>query len=182
MIITNIDGSIGGSSNQLLDLLSNPEAYTAKLKALQDATTANNKTISLVGPASQVLQLRDDAVVALNTAKQKLADAQIAANEIKQAAQDEAAGLLSSARLQAQQLVADATTLKSEAGAALATAQANAKSATAAEAKAKEANAASQAATLALNNAIATAQTAEEAAQAIKAEIIAKHEKFIKSL
>jgi hypothetical protein len=185
MISTNIDGSIPNASNQLFDLLalvSNPDAYTAKLKALQDATDANNESIALVGPAKQVLQLRDDATANLAAAKQKLADAQTAADQITQAAQDEASGLLTSARQQSQQLIADANALKAEAGVALSVAQSNAKSAAAAEAKAKEADAASQAASAALNNAMDAANKAKADADATKMAIIAKHKAFIESL
>jgi hypothetical protein len=185
MITTNIDGTTPNASNQLFDLLalvSNPDVYTAKLKALQDATDANNKTIALVGPANQVLELRDTAAAAVDAATQKLANAQTAADQIKQVAQDEASGLLTSARQQAQQLVADANTLKADAGAALSIAQSNAKSAAVAEAKAKEADAASQAAAVSLRNAIDAANKAKADADATKAEIIAKHKAFIESL
>ncbi len=185
MITTNIDGTSPNASSQLFDLLavvSNPDVYTAKLKALQDATDANNKTIALVGPANQVLQLRDDAETALAAAKQKLVDAQTAADQVKQAAQDEISSLLSAARQQAQQTVNDANVLKADAGAALITAQDNAKSAIAADAKAKEAEAAAQAATLSLNNAVSAANEAKADAEATKAAIIAKHKAFIESL
>jgi hypothetical protein len=185
MITTNIDGSTTNASSQLFDLLavvSNPSVYTAKLKELQDATDANNKTIALVGPANQVLQLRDEATTTLAEAKQKLEDAQTTADQIKQTAQNKAADLLTSVRLQAQQIITDANMLKAEADAALRGAQEKDKAAEAAEAKAKEANIASQAATLSLDSAITAANKAELDAKATKASIIAKHKDFIESL
>jgi len=68
----------GSSSNQLMDLLAvvaNPEVYKAKLDALDAATAENKKYVEALGPASEIVALRDEAKVAVQAAKEALEQA-----------------------------------------------------------------------------------------------------------
>ena len=64
MIANNIDGSSGNSS-QVLDLLAlvaaDPKVYQSKLKELQDAADRNQKYVEAIGPASDIIILRQQA-------------------------------------------------------------------------------------------------------------------------
>lgn len=63
-IATDITGGSSSGANQLMEMLSlisDAKQYETKLKALQEATEVHRKHISLVGPADEILRLRDDA-------------------------------------------------------------------------------------------------------------------------
>ena len=184
MITNNIDGS-SGSSSQLFDLLtvvSNPAVYQTKLKALEDATAEHKKYVELVGPASDILTLKEKS--------QK--DAQEAANVLDSAKQ-QATGLISDAKVQASDIVAvaktEASKLKADAQQVVIMANAikdkaelTASQAVQAQAKA-DANLASAAEkSKLLDKAIADANAAKEDAEVLKAEIVAKQKAFIESL
>ena len=183
-IANNIDGS-SGSTNQLFDLLtvvSNPAVYQTKLKALEDATAEHKKYVELVGPASDILTLKEKS--------QK--DAQEAAGVLDSAKQ-QATGLISDAKVQASDIVAlaktEASKLKADAqdvmdAAKLVKTQADSAAAQAvqAQAKAELASAEANAKVKELDKAIADANATKEDAEAVKAEIVAKHKAFIESL
>jgi cell division septum initiation protein DivIVA len=183
-IANNIDGS-SGSTNQLFDLLtvvSNPAVYQTKLKALEDATAEHKKYVELVGPASDILALKEKAKK----------DAQEAANVLDSAKQ-QATGLISDAKAQSSDIVAvaktEASKLKADAqdvmdAAKLVKTQADSAAAQAVQAQAKaDANLASAAEkSKLLDKAIADANAAKEGAEALKAEIVAKQKAFIESL
>lgn len=183
MIANSITG--GSASNQLLDLIavvSNPDVYKEKLASIEAATAENKKYVEAIGPASEIVKLREEAVVDREQAKKILEDAsanaelriynanieadtilsnaQKRANEIAIEAQ---ANLLQANQLrqQAENLMADAVAAKSNAD----TAQAEA------TAKAEQADA------LKLQ-----AEAAKADAEATKASIIEKHKAFIESL
>jgi chromosome segregation ATPase len=83
MIATDITGSSNGAS-QLLDLLSlvaNPKVYEAKIKSLQDATELNRKYVEAVGPANEILDLRDKAKADRAAAASELEAAKASAGE-----------------------------------------------------------------------------------------------------
>jgi len=183
-ITNNIDRS-SGSSSQLFDLLtvvSNPAVYQTKLKALEDATAEHKKYVELVGPASDILALKEKS--------QK--DAQEAANVLDSAKQ-QATGLISDAKAQASDIVAvaktEASKLKTDAqdvmdAAKLVKTQADSAATQAVQVQAKvDANLASAAEKAKLlDKAIADANAAKEDAEALKAEIVAKQKAFIESL
>lgn len=120
MISTDITGGNAGAS-QLLDLLSlvaNPQVYEAKIKSLQEATELNRKYVEAVGPANEVLDLRDKAKAdrataaselnaARDAAREAVSDAKKVASDLTKAANDaavakkaEAERLVVSAQLQ----------------------------------------------------------------------------------
>lgn len=111
-IATNIDGSVGLQEGQLFDLLSvlaDPQSYNKRLKALQDATAENKKLIDLVGPAKEVLELREKA-------KQEFLAAKEEAKNIKDEAEQKASLLIT----KAEETLSDADKRASEMQAAAA--------------------------------------------------------------
>ena len=132
-IANNIDGSNGGA-NQLLDLLSlvsNPKVYESKIKALQDATDENKKYVDLVGPASEILQLRAEAEVATQNAKDTVENAKAQALQLVNDAKRKADAMIGEAKVTAAKLENEAKALsevakQKAADASLAETQANA--------------------------------------------------------
>ena len=183
-IANNIDGT-SGSSSQLFDLLtvvSNPTLYQEKLQSLEAAIAENKKYVALVGPASDILALKEKAQKDSENAAEVLDSAKQQATELISDAKTQASSIVSTAKSEADNLKADAqqvvimaNAIKAQAESAasqVAQTQANA------EAVAKEASNK----VIQLNKEIADAQAAKDAANALKADIIAKHKAFIASL
>jgi len=184
MISTNIDGT-SGSSNQLFDLLTvvaNPASYQEKLKALEDATAENKKYVELVGPASDVLALRDKARDDAAKAAQALKDAENKASEIVAGAEARANVIVSTAqeqaeavREQAQEVLSEARSFKVQVDKASAQAEQI-------QSRAEAAIASAQAKSEKLDKALADAQEAKEEFVNAREDLIAKHKAFIASL
>lgn len=183
-ISTNIDGSVGGA-NQLLDLLSlvsNPSVYQAKINDLQAATEENKKYVELVGPASEIVKMRDDMRL-----QKESADAE--AKQIIDSANQEAESIKTSAKKYALDAKAEADNAVEKAKALNDAAQVKldelkAKSAAADNALAS-ANSVAEEAAKELELAKAEKQAslnAKASYEAAKASIIAKHKAFIESL
>lgn len=175
----------GNPSDQLMDLLTviaNPEAYKTKLDVLYAATAENKKYVEAIGPASEIVALRDEAKAAAQTAKEILEKAKTDAAQIVSNANIEANGIGVAAQNTAESLIASAAASKKEAD--LIALQ---NKAALAETK-KLAAAAETAKTIAdqkaaeWTNAVAAANAAKAEAEAAKASIIAKQEAFIKGL
>jgi cell division septum initiation protein DivIVA len=182
-IATSITG--GSSSNQLLDLLAvvaNPDVYKAKLDALDAATAENKKYVEAIGPASEVVALRDEAKEKVAKAKDTLAQAEVRAEQMRQAANDSANATLTEARAKADAIIEEATTAKSLAEELLAQTQAEAVATKKAKAEAAKAQASAQAREQELIQTLEDAKTAKAEAEAIKADILAKHQEFIQGL
>lgn len=183
MISNSIDGS---SSNQVLDLLSiisgNPEVYASKLKALQDATAEHKKFVEAVGPAGDIIGLRNQAIADREVAKQELDSAKVEAQALSAQAKADAQSAVEEAKSKAAEIVSEAEAQKVTADALLAKAQQANAAAIKAQAKADGDTAAAQAKSLELDKAIADTQAATKDAEATKADIIAKHKAFIESL
>jgi hypothetical protein len=184
MIANGIDGSSGGA--QILDLLAlvaaDPKVYQAKLKELQDTADRNQKYVEAVGPASDILILRDQAKTDAADAVQALQDAKDQATQLVSDAQTQAKSIVDAANAEATDTTNEAKLLKATAASAMSVAQTAQANADAAQAKADAAMLANQARAKDLEKAIADAQEASAAADAAKAEIIAKHQAFIESL
>ena len=184
MITTNIDGSSNGA-NQLFDLLSlisNPDAYTKKLKELQASIDEQKKFVALVGPASEIIALREKAKEDSQAKVQELADAKEQASVILNDAKVVASGILSDAATKAEQILAEANTKKDEITNTLSETKAALAAAKTAEAAAKASQATVDAKAKEIENALSSASAAQEEAYAIKAKVLAKHEEFLKSL
>ena len=94
MIASNIDGSNSGGTGQLLDLLAlvaNPEAYSQKVKELEELIAQNKQFVELVGPASDIIRLREEARADRADAAAYVLAAKQEAKDIKAKAAAEAA-------------------------------------------------------------------------------------------
>jgi hypothetical protein len=185
MISTNIDGSPVGGANQLFDLLSvvsNPAEVKKRIADLQKAQADAEAVINLVGPAEQVIKFRDQAAKDKDAAAAILADAQGKADSMVASASTQAAAIIESANASVSNLLADAKAKNDAAAAAIAVVnkqQSDLKAAQDAIAQAAvQLNA--QKADLAAQ--IVAAKKAQDNAEALKQEIIAKHKAFIESI
>lgn len=184
MIATNIDGSVS-NSNPLMDLLkvvADPAAYTAKVKELEEATARYQEVVALAGPASEIVAIREQIAMDQREAKAALADAKTKAAGIVKNAETKAEALLSEADAKAKAELDEAAKKSEEAQAA----EERAKVALA-NAEAANINAAKVAKTLdertaALDAEIAAAKKARMEAEELKADIVYKHQSFIASL
>lgn len=185
MIANNIDGSSGGSS-QILELLSlvaaDPKVYQSKLKALEDATAEHKKYVELVGPASDILTIKAKVKADLDEAAKTLSDAKTEAKSIVSDAKAQAKSLIDNAQDSANILVEDAKSIKSQADADLLVAKKAQSKADRAQSKADSNSASAAEKSSLLDKAIADTNAAKEDAEAVKAEIVAKHKAFLESL
>ena len=182
-IATSITG--GSSSNQLLDLLAvvaNPDVYKAKLDALDAATAENKKYVEAIGPASEVVALRDEAKEKVAKAKDILAQAEARAEQIRQAANDSANTTVTEARAKAKSILDEATNAKSLAEELLSQTQVEAVTTQKAKAEAVKAQAAAQEKEQDLIQALEDAKIAKAEAEAAKLDILTKHQEFIQGL
>jgi len=116
--MTDITGKVSSGSSQLLDLLrvvSNPQEYEAKVKALEEATAAHAAIVNAVGPASEIPALRDKAATDVAEAKAALEQAKAQAVEIVAQAKAEAASVVKAAKDEAKSIKAKVSALHAEA-------------------------------------------------------------------
>ena len=152
MISTDITGNAGGDASQVFNLLAvvaNPDMYAKKLTEMVNATEENKKFLALIGPANEILQLREDAkkdreeaqkelLQAKSDAADKKAAATLAGKEVVAKAEADAAKIRQDAEnLKAAQdaLVQEAKNIKAELASAVAAANARETAATAAAAE-----------------------------------------------
>lgn len=184
MISTNIDGSAGGT-NQLFDLLalvSNPDAYKTKLDQLQKTIDENKKFIALVGPAEDVLSLRDILAASTVEAKATLAEAKAKAVAIKATAEVQAKDTLQSAHEVANQLINDAKAAKEGSVAEALEITNSLKAAKTLQASVDKLKLASESRLLELDTAIANVVKEQADVATLKADILSKHQAFIAGL
>lgn len=181
MVINNIDGSAGGSENQLMVLLAavaSPD-YKEKLQELQDATKKNQALLDLIAPATDIMIVRgqlaadkqasDDACsLAVEKANASIADAKVAA-----------ALLIQDAQAKADDLVNEAKEINDKARAARAELAEAMAAANAAKATADAATDRADAHAVELGEASSAAAAELASYAALKAEIIAKHQAAI---
>lgn len=182
-ISTSITG--GSASNQLMDLLAvvaNPDVYKAKLDALEAATEENKKYVEAIGPASEVVALREQAKVLRAEAEsyKKATIEQADANLVE--AKSQAASIVSDAQAKAKAILEEASANKAKADASLGEVKAALQSAKTSQEKAEAAQAAANAQSIELAKTQAEADKTLAEAAALKASIIAKQEAFIKGL
>lgn len=182
-ISTSITG--GSSSNPLIDLLalvSNPEAYKAKVDALEAATAENKKYVEAIGPASEIVALREQAGLQKEQADAMVAKANADATSIVADAKAQAAEIVSTAQAKAKDAAAKAKSAEEKAAATTAAAQNLMSEAAAAQEKADKALIAAADLNAAAVQAKTDAEAAKAEADAVKAGILAKHQAFIESL
>jgi cell division septum initiation protein DivIVA len=181
-ISNNIDGSSSGGANQLLDLVSNPAVYEAKVKSLQNAIDLNQKYVEAVAPVSEILDLREKIKADKANSANALTEAKQQANTIVEDAKAKANAIIADANDKATQITSEANEASKQIKASLSEAKA-------AKADAKSAKDASDALTVSLQQQLAIAdkttkdaEKARQAAEALKADILEKHTAFIKGL
>jgi hypothetical protein len=184
-ISTNIDGTVGGGANQLLDLLalvSNPAVYEAKVNSLQAAIAENQKYVEAVAPTSEILDLREKVKADKVASTTALAEAKAKANELVKVAQEKADAIISESTAQATITITEAQVVQDEVKVSLA----EAKKATAEAKKAKadydKSSSELQAQVDAAVKAKAEADGAKQSYDDLKASLIAKHTAFIQGL
>jgi len=126
-IASSITGTPSGNeASQVLTLLSvmaDPVAYNKKLNDLIEATEANKKSVELVGPASEILQIRKDIEAEKAAVKDELADARKQASTMVSDAHKKARAILADAGQKSDNILAAAKAVQEEVGAALVAAQ-----------------------------------------------------------
>jgi len=175
-------GGETGSASQLLDLLANPDAFTAKLQTMQNATAEYKKYVEAVGVATEVVVLRDEAAALKQEANEYKTTTKAKADAGLDAATAKAESIVAEAQAKADGLLAESIANKKQIDIALAEAKEALATAKKAQANADiaQANADKQMATLAQTKEAADQTLAE--AQTLKADILAKHTAFIESL
>jgi cell division septum initiation protein DivIVA len=184
-ISTNIDGSVGGGANQLLDLLSlvsNPAVYEAKVKSLQATIAENKKYVEAVAPVSEILDLREKVKADKAASTTALAEAKVKADGLVKTAQDNANAIIAEANTKASQLVAEAQAATDDAKTVQAEARKKLTDATKAKADSDTLSESLKLQLSALDKEREQAATALQKAEDLKADLIAKHTAFIKSL
>lgn len=181
-ISTDITGGSGGSTSQLLDLLANPDAYKAKLQAMEDATTEYKKYVEAVGVVTEIATIREQVKAAQTKADAETAEAKAYATSLVADAKKKATALVNAAQSKADALTAEAQALKDQAQADAVAADKALKQAVATQKQADSVAARAKAQALALQESQAAADAAVAAAEAAKADILAKHQEFIQGL
>jgi hypothetical protein len=118
-IASSITGaSVNGDAAQVFNLLSvvaNPDAYAEKLKALVESTEENKKILALVGPASEILKIREEIEEDKADAKAIVTDAKKKAVDIISKAEKSAATAQKAAKEKSDALLAQAEDVQSKA-------------------------------------------------------------------
>lgn len=115
MISTDITGGSGGDTAQVFSLLAviaNPDLYTQKLTDMVNATEENKKFVALVGPATEILQLKDEAKKDREEARKELQQAKADAAEKKAESARTNKEVLAKAEADAAKIRTDAAELK----------------------------------------------------------------------
>jgi len=182
-IATTITG--GSASSQLLDLLAimaNPSAYKAKFDALEEATAENKKYIELLGPAEDIISLRNQAKVLRQEADAYKTTTTAEADAVLAAAKDQAATIVADAQEQANTATATAKTKTDAAEALMAKAIDAQAQVDVAIAEATKAQADYEAKSVKLDSQMEAALAAKTEAQAYRDSLELKAQAFIKGL
>lgn len=115
MIANDITGSAGGDASQVFNLLAvvaNPDMYAKKLTEMVNATEENKKFVALVGPANEILQLRDEAKKDREEAQKYLLQAKTDAAAVKDTANLVSKDIMAKAESDAAKIRQEAQKLK----------------------------------------------------------------------
>ena len=183
-ISTNIDGSVGGTS-QLLDLLSlvsNPAVYEAKVKALQKATEEHNKALALVAPASEIVAIRQQIDQDKAAAKAELESARQEASKLVDAAKVEARDIVEDAKAQGAKVSAASKKTEKQAAEKMAAAVEAENRVAQALAGAQDQQKVLDAKIKAAENTQAQYEKLKAEHETLKASLIAKHKRHLQEL
>lgn len=182
MIANNIDGTATNPLMNLIDLVSNPDEYKKRVKALQDATAENLKAVELVGKAAKITELLASAEADRKLAAEELSQAKDKASDLVKDAKAKANKVLTDADVKIKGMYEDALKAKADADAAKADAE---KAKVLAEAEkaalAKDRSSLDGLIQAASDREQAAAKAFDEYAKA-KADVLAKHQAFISGL
>lgn len=184
-IATDITGGSAGGANQLMEMLSlisDPKQYEARLKALQDATEVHRKHISLVGPADEIVRLRDEAAAKKKQADEYAAKVKQEADDALAAAKVEAKGLVADAKAAADKLTQEAKKAQAEVNSQLEAAKAATADAEKLQKQAATKLKSLEAEKVELLRVKAAVDEERVGFQSLKDELIAKHKAFIEGL
>ena len=174
-----IANSITGdsSSNQLMDLLTvvaNPDVYKAKLDALDVATAENKKYVEAIGPASEIVALRDQAKTLRDQAEVYKNSTIAQANADLANATTQASNIVSVAKAKADAMLEAANVVKAQAEGMLSQTQAELIVAQKATADAVKAQAIAEQQAVELAKAVADANAAQQRPRQIVLTITAQ--------
>ncbi len=184
MISHNIDGT-NSNANQLFDLLTvvaNPQAYQERLTALEDAQEKAQKLIDLVGPADEIMAMLEQTRLDAIKSKQAIADAQTKADKIIADAKDQANEIAAKAQANYDAMKVNADNLMADAQAQVALAQATIDDAKKRQSQAVNDSKEAQKQIAEYQKLAKDAAQAKTDADDLKADLLAKHQAFIKSL
>lgn len=184
MISHNIDGT-NSNANQLFDLLTvvaNPQAYQERLTALEDAQEKAQKLIDLVGPADEIMAMLEQTRLDAIKSKQTIADAQTKADKILADAKDQANEIAAKAQANCDVMKVNADKLVADAQAQVALAQVTIDDAKKRQSQAVKDSKEAEKQIIKYQELSKAAVQAKEDADALKAELLAKHQAFIQSL
>ncbi len=185
MIATSITGASVGGANQLFDLLAvvaDPKGYAEKTQALMTLIEQQRVLVEAVGPASEVVALRDAARVDREAAAAAVQTAQGEADAIVADAKQKAAKSSRDARVKAEAIIAEAMNTQAQATAVMADAQ---KVKANAERSQREADSLVQRLAIDMEAAMASKAAADATmaeAEALRASLVEKHKAFIEGL
>lgn len=106
------------SSNNFLDMvafLADPEKVKAEYQRIESARADAQKLVDLVGPAQEVIKLRDEAMRMNDEARTSLASAKSDASRTTSDAKSKAEAILAQARQKADEMTAQAANALNEA-------------------------------------------------------------------
>lgn len=182
---TGINGRQKSETDQvfnLLNIISNPEEYSKRMKALSDATEENRKFVELAAPASEILKVREEVAAAKVAAEAELAAAKADAKKSKADADAKAKDIIEKASAKAKQLTDDAFAIRETAVQEKSNADALKAKLDAELAAAKKATDEAKAAAKAADEARVALEAAKKAADDEKARLVAWHNNAMKDL
>lgn len=185
MIARDITGEAVGGASQLFDLinlLSDPKSYDAKLKALQDATAEYKKHVEVVGHADEILKIRAETVALNEEAQTYLDRAKVDYNAAIDQSSIRAAEVVSVANNKATVMLHEARVAREQAEALLASANVRAKELDAKEVELSKLSSKLESKQAELDEAVLAARSAREEAVQMKEAFLAKQKAFLESL
>jgi hypothetical protein len=184
-IARDITGTVSGGANQLFDLISlvtDSKAYAAKVKELQLLIAENQRYVEAVGPAADILALREQASKLNAEAHSKFEEANAFVTATSRQAKEDAEKIVSESKLAADKLLADAKVATKKASDLSKKANDRAAELDAKERELTDLASRLQAKEADLAKALSAAEASKQDAINFKNDIIAKHRSFIEAL
>lgn len=109
-------GNMAGASNDLLEVLKNPEVFKKRLEQLQETERKTQAVVDLAGPADEIVRIRKQIEKDKTASEEELTAAQADTAEMMETAQANASTIVVQAQAEAEEIIAAAKelTIKSE--------------------------------------------------------------------